>query len=36
LELTPPAEPDPNDLVASPAHEELPVRIGRVSVFYDA
>jgi tyrosinase len=36
LELTPPEEPDPDDLVASPAHEELPVRVGRVSVFYDA
>lgn len=34
--LIPPENPDPNDLVASPEHPDVPVRIGRVSVFYDA
>jgi tyrosinase len=34
--LTPPEVPDPHDLVALPEHQEAPVTIGRVSVFYDA
>jgi|CZKG01.1.fsa_nt_gi tyrosinase len=34
--LTPPEVPDGNDLVQSPADEDRPVTIGRVSVFYDA
>ncbi len=34
--LTPPEVPDPEDLVAAPAGDDPPVRIGRVSVFYDA
>lgn len=36
LTLTPPEIADENDLVQSPAHEDRPIRIGRVSVFYDA
>jgi tyrosinase len=36
LALTPPDDPDPNDPVEPPTHHDLPVRIGRVSVFYDA
>jgi tyrosinase len=36
LTLTPPEEPDEKDPPRSPVDEDLPIRIGRISVFYDA
>ncbi len=36
LELVPPEDPDPEDEVEAASHPDVPVTIGRISVFYDA